>query len=280
MPCVHMCSVINDINHYTPELFHIRWWKHYHFFYKRETEGQKNENIVKDMKSTLLNIRESHFCHKTGKYRGVPLEGTPFLQSLNTEFNFELDGFNDKTYQIMKAILRMEELKKPLVNGSKAYCQYMTVHSTTLNKDNNDQTNVDLDNYEAELSLCNDENTNNCNGMGAGSEMLSQLSDFREECANHSTTAKDTTSCNEDSLQVYDTLKPMFYSLMNKIKTEKQLLEAVDAFEKLTFKFTNEPSKKRKSNNDEDNMTFLGECNGPRVKESRVRYHYEKKRSK
>ena len=35
MPCVHMCCVLDDMKYYTPDLFHIRWWKHYHFMYKR-----------------------------------------------------------------------------------------------------------------------------------------------------------------------------------------------------------------------------------------------------
>ena len=42
----------------------------------------------------------------------------------------------------------------------------------------------------------------------------------------------------------------------------------MDAFEKLTFKFSNDTNKKRKACEDEDDITFLGEVNGPRVKES------------
>ena len=271
MPSVHMCSIINDFNYYTPELFHIRWWKHYHFFYKRETDSNNNKDIVKNMKNSLFRIRTNHFCHETGIYIGVPLTGTSFLLSLDNEYDFDVDGCNDKTYQIMHAIVKMEELRKPLINGSKAYRQYMP---TQMSKYMNsiDSNNDNFEDNAAQLLLCDDNSqllphhNNIVNGMGAVSQMLSQLSDYREDCAKIPNLRN--SSCNEDSLQVYDKLKPMFHSLMNNIKNEKQLLEAMDAFEKLTFKFSNDTNKKRKACDDEDDITFLGEVNGPRVKES------------
>ena len=56
MPCVHMCKVIQDMEHFTPELFHIRWWKHYHYFLKNNDNSNQNESTIKDMSSSLKNI--------------------------------------------------------------------------------------------------------------------------------------------------------------------------------------------------------------------------------
>ena len=116
---------------------------------------------------------------------------------------------------------------------------------------------------------------NDVNGMGAGSQVLSQLSEFRDDCENNSKI--HVNNSNDDKFDVYDELKPMFYSLVKTIKTENQLSETKDTFEKLTFKFGNEISKKRSSCDDHDDIPFLGEINGPRVKESRYKFNYEKK---
>ena len=279
MPCVHMCSVINDNKHYSPELFHIRWWKHFHFLFKRDIENQKNEDSVNNMKSSLYHIRENHFCSETGKYKGIPLEGTSFLTSLDDKYNFETEGNNDVAYDVMLAIVKMQDNKKTVTYGSNDYQQYMPVSKSQPINNNDvgndlsqDSDSLLFDFNDNEANVLTEKNT--IKNMGAGSQVLSQLSEFRDECETNSNIIHNKS--NDDKLDVYEELKPMFYSLLKTIKTENQLLETKDTFEKLTFKFGNQLSKKRTSCDDHDDITFLGELNGPRVKESRYKFHYEK----
>ena len=35
MPCVHICCVLEKTEYYTSELFHLRWWKHFQYLYKK-----------------------------------------------------------------------------------------------------------------------------------------------------------------------------------------------------------------------------------------------------
>ena len=34
MPCTHIYCVLDDINYIQPDLFHIRWWKHFNYMFR------------------------------------------------------------------------------------------------------------------------------------------------------------------------------------------------------------------------------------------------------
>ena len=51
MSCVHICKVIDVEEFYTPDLFHICWWKHFHYLSKNN-ESNNNSNTVKELNET------------------------------------------------------------------------------------------------------------------------------------------------------------------------------------------------------------------------------------
>lgn len=172
MPCVHMCSVINDSSHYTPDLFHLRWWKHYPYLFKN---GCKDNNLMSsnNISQTLKYIRENHYNNDTMKYKGIPLHGSIFLQWVNSiDENQLIESGKDEKLLTMKALYKMQSLKIPLVNGTKDYMSYYDIE---LANHLNISTEVELDNLSVG-NMINDQLETHC----SGSQVLSQQSDFRK----------------------------------------------------------------------------------------------------
>ena len=75
----------------------------------------------------------------------------------------------------------------------------------------------------------------------------------------------------------YSQLNPVFEQLVASIDNNKQLTEAIELLEKLTFK--NIGQRRSAGNNDgsEVGTTFLGDQHKKKRKESRQKFMYEKK---
>ena len=119
MPCVHMCTVIDDVNFYEITMFHLRWWKHFRYLYKNSSETSRNASLRLELEKTLKNIRSIHFDSLTGKYKGVPLSGTLFLEHVNKYPN--KDVTIDEKLHTMQLIHNMQQQGIPLINGSRKY---------------------------------------------------------------------------------------------------------------------------------------------------------------
>ena len=157
----------------------------------------------------------------------------------------------------------------------------MSLDVSMLSKANDSKDNQNDSSYSIDNSECYSQDIESVGNMGAGSQAMSQLSDFRQNIEASQKSSSDLSECRDylqssktsESLNVYSDLNPMFTSLLATIKTKDQLLEARDMMEKLTFKFTNELNKKRNIRTNE--TLFIGELNGQRRPEKRYKEFYE-----
>lgn len=121
MPCRHMCAIINDPKKYTPNLFHIRWYMTYNYYFKRPFAQQKVPGVAAALTEMHETTLKTGFNPSTGEYRGVPVTNTLFLQSL-PPFEENLEETTSKTskletYEFMKRIYD-ETIVKPVVRGT------------------------------------------------------------------------------------------------------------------------------------------------------------------
>ena len=63
MPCTHIYCVLDDINYIQPDLFHIRWWKHFNYMFR--VSDDYNYDISKQkIGQTLEEIINKSLQHK------------------------------------------------------------------------------------------------------------------------------------------------------------------------------------------------------------------------
>ena len=273
-PCVHMACIIDDPEFYVPEMFHIRWWKHFHYILKSKHSMGGDNSIYKHMCDALKYTRLNHFDSHSAKFKEIPLNGTSFLQYIKCNYHSN-DHDNvtvDEKMKIMTAIQQMQDNNQPLINGSMIFanliCNTVSKYNDNHNGDNDDLSNDSLNSSE------NDDH--NIETMGAGSQVMSQLSDYRE--GNNSSKRKATsidTSDGDDSIDFFEEIDPVYKELLHNIKSKSQLDEAITSMQKLSFKFAAEGMKNRVIG--ETETTFLGEQNGTRIIQKRHRNRYEKK---
>ena len=142
----------------------------------------------------------------------------------------------------MTAIQQMQDNNQPLINGSMIFanliCNTVSKYNDNHNGDNDDLSNDSLNSSE------NDDH--NIETMGAGSQVMSQLSDYRE--GNNSSKRKATsidTSDGDDSIDFFEEIDPVYKELLHNIKSKSQLDEAITSMQKLSFKFAAEGMKNR-----------------------------------
>ena len=265
MPCVHMCSVIDDPSLYTADLFHIRWWKHFYFLYKTKV-SETNRQSYEDLKQSLNHVRDNHFSKTDGKYKGIPIMGTKFGIHLNSSHCTQMIRNDDHVFNAMMSIHNMDKRNIPLRYGSNDWKKYLTkTRSDSLSlsvSEDNDSDDKDIETNSFEIE-----------DMGAGSQVFSQRSEYRDnlDTKTVSTHKESTDIC---SSSFYSQLHPTFSELASKIKTEDQLQEAQDLLQKLSFKFSGDTMKDRKFS--DGDITFLGEIAGDKRPEKRFKSRHER----
>ena len=144
----------------------------------------------------------------------------------------------------------------------------------------NDSDNFDVSNdimLEDTSNLNPDEEleivyqTNDVEGLGAGSRTHSQLSQSRVDTESH--LPIDLTRAKQSSENAYYTLEPIFKELLNSISTMEQLETARSGLERLNFDIICSGNKKKIKKGE---TTFLGEVNGSRQVETRHKALYER----
>ena len=277
MPCVHICCIVEDILYYTIELFNLKWWKHFNYYYKLGS-SKYDEQTRKSLDEALQKSRIDDFDSNNGKYLGVPLNGTPLLEKLMNHIHIDTNS-NDNDLNMMITIHNMRLNNKPIEKGSHTH------HHLIKSKNDNIISNINLsidvpiintnvNNDNIIESFINDNNYNQFDidhpaSMGAGSQVESQLSQFREDSSSKQMKRKDIINDN-----YYNEIEPYFKELVKTIKNKEQLLESIDVIEKQTFK--NIANDDNRTQVDNLGTTFLGEHNGPKRKETRHKFLYER----
>ena len=181
----------------------------------------------------------------------------------------------------MNAVITMQDKNIPLINGSNDFKKYFDINlASTLNVEVNN-THMETTEDIVDEFLCG----NNDESMGIGSQMLSQLSDFRED-KRHQSNKEITASiqedvsnnsshiCSKQFSSMYERLLPTFNDIANKVKTENDFNKVLDTMNKLSFELIKDGMKNRVIANDE--TTFIGEQNGSRRPEKRHKTMVEK----
>ena len=286
IPCVHICSLINSIDLYTIDLFHIKWWKHFNFLYKL---GESSNDIKTRMslKSALSHTRDNDFNIDDGKYKGIPLKGTLLLNHLDSITITPHDS-NDNILSYMNNVLDLNKNGLCICKHSNTYSKLIqdhfnnkkcsstsTVGPTSLIENDEDQNNGfdTIGELDDENNNITNEHTTDLGTMGAGSQVESHLSTFRSEYA-RGTKRKDDVMDN-----FYNEIEPYFKELVQSITNKEQLFASINAIEKQTF--NNLSTSTNKKDSESIGTTFLGEhINAPARKESRHKFIHERFTSK
>ena len=225
-------------------------------------------------------VRQNHFDQNTGKYKGIPLDGTLFLQErLNTIINSTIDI--DEKYLIMKAIDNMNNQCVPLQNGSLKYKLFYCPHIC-------ETLDIKTDVPSSEEGSCDDNTLYDfdvVSNMGAGSQVLSQHTNYRIDLSQQSIksynghlsngfTNLNTVNVETGDSSMYTRLLPEFKSLVSNVKSEQHFDIVVSKLEKLRFDLIKDGMKGRLLETNE--LTFLGEENGSRRPEKRFKSSFEK----
>ena len=80
MPCRHICTVIDDTDSYIPSLFHIRWHKLFYYYYRNQYELSNCQKTIQSLEDIFM-VTKRNCYHPNGKYRGVYVCGTFFLEN-------------------------------------------------------------------------------------------------------------------------------------------------------------------------------------------------------
>lgn len=90
LPCQHICTVVNDDEYYSPEMFHIRWHKHFNYFHDRDYTDDVSPKKQQIMTDLFLETRKSHY-RSDGTYKGMYIVNSPFYTNLNDWESASLD---------------------------------------------------------------------------------------------------------------------------------------------------------------------------------------------
>ena len=278
LPCSHICHIIDKVEYLTPELIHIRWWKHFNYLYKNP-KTNTDFGTKKAISDTLDMIRSTHYHEDTGQHKGIPMQDNMFLKGLKSNlFCFE-DYINHEYYDIIKAIDKMKMTDgMSLIQGSDYYLKY-----TGVSNDNSIEDTTDFDRSSSTSFETNDSAyiiSESIDNLGAGSQVQISLSQQRtsmdEDTYSKKKKRKKNNTDVDDSLNTYQTLYPLFVEITNNIKSREDLQEAVSAFEKIQFQLKAQTLTGNNKNNNE--TSFLGEIIGPRRIEKRHKTWNEKRK--
>ena len=276
-PCVHMCCIIHNIELYTAVLFHIRWWKHFHYSFKNETD-EFNSNLSSSTSNTLNYIRSNHYNSNDYSYKGICIDGTKFHEFISVDSNLVENDVSNSDTQLMLFLYDYNiKQDKPILFGCPQFQQYAINSISDINSFNSSSETHTYSTVNNSNITDNMNTQQNIQSMGAGSEVFSQLSQFRENIDTITTDAIDNTSQVQSVENKYLKLDPLFKELLNNINNDNQLQEAVDTIQSLTYKFASQSMGDRII--DDHETTFLGEVKHGGKKESRFKFQFEKHKS-
>ena len=280
MPCVHICTVIDSCELYTADLFHLRWWKHFNYMFKKG--HSKHDKLTRLSLEESVNLnRDNHFEQRDGKYKGIPLNGTTLYEALMNNIHHDTDQ-NDIEYSLMTTLNRFRVLSKHIQKYSHDHISLIKdiqddhIYGIDDNSDNDVINSDNMLTQDNEYPPIGDEDVNTIETMGVGSQVESNLSSFRDSMQGSSISRMNNRSTIKNGCSnVYSKLHPSFEQLVKSISSEEQLKLTMNALEKLSFENIKQ-NKKRKAPGSTD-TTFLGEMVPSRSsKGGRHKYKYER----
>ena len=222
IPCKHICAVVKDVKHFTPKSFHMRWWKHFNYFFGKSYGATHAPKTVELMKRYFTEMKLNNF-DSNGNYLGVNMNGSSFLQRDTSKDMEEYMCENHAMYdEYMKFILDKSIIGVVLL-GSYTLSDFKT------KKEVEEANNRECDGDGGVFSVLNEEVSFNLNG-----ESISQLSQTR--C--------DVDESNDIDIPrhgtAYNQLYPVFDRLIQNVRTQDQINIAIETFEGMVAQFASE----------------------------------------
>ena len=93
LPCKHICSLVGEENHFSIDMFHVRWHKQFNLLHGR-VSGEECSPAQSKLISEFLNTTRATHYDKNGFYKGVPMKGSSFVKSLPKFSGY--DKFDEK----------------------------------------------------------------------------------------------------------------------------------------------------------------------------------------
>ena len=139
MPCRHICAVIREKKYMVPELYHIRWFKTFGYFFLHEYSHELVPQTLPTMTRIFNETKQNHFCKLTGRYKGPYVKDTQFYKDI--DINYQIN--HDDTYAFMNAVRSKSITNAVLRDSVKASSinERNTINSTTDFEVENDTLN-------------------------------------------------------------------------------------------------------------------------------------------
>ena len=113
--CPHAMAVLGDDTFILPDLFHIRWWEVYNYFFLTE-HGKSNLSDLHQCMDQVVEAMSSTAFGVDGRYRGCNVSGCGFMNKTHTP---AVAG--TRNMKVAKAIIR----RGPIQLGSRDYLKHL-----------------------------------------------------------------------------------------------------------------------------------------------------------
>ena len=122
-PCRHFMAVLDDRKYLTPDLFHIRWWKHFNYYFASGENSSIASTTSEKLKEIQNKMNDTLFDYK-GNYRGCHMKDHDFVNVPHT-----IDE-HSKHAVIMNAINEFNLAEGPLIQNDNALLKYLPGETT------------------------------------------------------------------------------------------------------------------------------------------------------
>ena len=116
-PCQHIFAVLADMKHVTADLFHIRWWKHFNYYFASPDKLKANTNIHKGL-VVIHNVLNEKSFRRGGKYKGCYLGNSTFPAQDQTYDS------SSKAYLLMTLMEKYIHERGPICRGDDCFVSY------------------------------------------------------------------------------------------------------------------------------------------------------------
>jgi hypothetical protein len=149
LPCQHICSVVKEDKYFTPDMFHVRWHKHFCYVHGNSFGKGILPEEIEVIRDLFQDIRTNHY-DSNGLYKGVPMKKNGFLSSLPP---FTGKDEKDKKLKFMEYVLKTSILT-PVQSHITSFGNYLL-----------ESSNESVDNGEVigDFSLMSQEEFQDCN---------------------------------------------------------------------------------------------------------------------
>jgi len=153
-------TVLESDEYIVPDLFHIRWWEVFNYYYLTKFGIENLPDLQKSIENVLFDTTTLGFDTE-GAYRGCNLKTCGFLEK-----KIVATDCNSDNYKTAIAILRYTTNVRPIEKGSQEYVHFLFENGA------NDQ------NFEASSESFN-EDTTHIGGIGGLSQCVTNVSPQR-----------------------------------------------------------------------------------------------------